>query len=128
MRNKLIALNLALVAVLMVLVVFKHEIAVAGQIEASGNELKASWYGLESCVNPDCLMANGEVFNEDEISCASRTHYGKVLTIEYQGKVIECPVKDKIAIRYDDTRVDLSKKAFETLADLDKGLISVVIR
>ena len=90
--------------------------------------LTASWYGLESCVNPDCLMANGEVFKENEISCASRTHYGKILEISYKGKTILCPVKDKISKTYDSTRVDLSKRAFETLADLDRGIIEIVIK
>ena len=123
MIKALICLVAIEIAVLVVLLVFKHEIVYG----AVPSEIKASWYGRESCVNPDCLMANGEVFDENEISCASRTHYGKIVTIEYQGKTIECPVNDKQSVNYMD-RIDLSKRAFETLADLDEGLISVVIR
>lgn len=91
----------------------------------TGISISASWYGYESCTNPKCLMANGEVFKPHEISCASRKYYGKTLKIEYKGKVIDCPVKDKIAKRFDESRVDLSKKAFSELEVLDKGLIRV---
>ena len=123
----LITLNLILTALAVGIVVFDRRIDYRADFESVGTNLKASWYGLESCVNPDCLMSNGEVFDENEISCASRTHYGKIVTIEYQGKTIECPVNDKQSVNYMD-RIDLSKRAFETLADLDEGLISVVIR
>ena len=124
MKNKLIALNLSLIAILVVLVVFKHEIVATGQISS----VVASWYGFESCVNPSCLMANGEVFDEDEISCASRTHYGKVLEISYKGKTILCRVNDKNSKKYDATRVDISRAGFLELENLDKGIIQVVIR
>ena len=87
----------------------------------------ASWYGIESCVEKECLMANGEKFDENKITCASRQFYGRTLKIEYQGKIIECLVTDKISKTYDNIRIDLSKKAFEILENLDKGLITITI-
>ena len=123
----LLTINLALLCVLAIMTHTSRTI-VYERPEGNLGLIKASWYGQESCVNPDCLMANGEVFREDKISCASRTHYGKVLEISYNGKTILCPVLDKISKTYDSTRVDLSKRAFETLADLDEGLITVVIK
>ena len=90
-------------------------------------EIIASWYGKESCVREDCKMANGEVFDENKISCASRQFYGKTIWIEYGDKEILCPVKDKIAVEYDDTRIDLSKAGFAKLDNLNKGLINIKI-
>ena len=127
----LLFLNIALLCVLGILTYLPSRTILFEQPGAfwglPGASMTASWYGFESCVNPDCLMANGEAFREDEISCASRTHYGKVLRIEYQGKTIECPVKDKISKTYDETRIDLSRSAFEELEDLDRGVIEVIV-
>ena len=127
MKNKLIALICLQIVILATLVLIPPRTIVYEAYNKPQSVL-ASWYGFESCVNPDCLMANGEVFNENEISCASRTHYGKILEISYKGKTILCPVSDKISKTYDSTRVDLSKRAFETLADLDRGIIEIVIK
>ena len=91
-------------------------------------EMTASWYGVESCVREDCLMANGEKFDENRISCASRQFYGKTIWIRYGDKEILCPVKDKIAKRFDETRVDISKMGFKELSgNLELGLIKVKI-
>ena len=129
MTKVLIITNCLLLALLVLILVFKHEIVVVGLLEDSTATLKASWYSeKEGCVHKSCLMANGERFDENKISCASRQFYGQVLQIEYNGKVIECPVTDKISKTYDSERIDLSKKAFETLADLDKGIITIVIK
>lgn len=99
-------------------------VALGGEL----SEIEASWYGFESCVHQDCLMANGTKFDETKISCASRQHYGKILTIEYQGKTIQCPVTDKISKTYDSTRIDISKAGFAELESLDKGLITIVLK
>jgi hypothetical protein len=87
--------------------------------------IKASWYGQESCVRKDCLMANGEVFREDDFTCASRKYYGKTLIIKYQDKKVSCEVKDKISRTYDDTRIDLSRGLFSRLDSLDKGILEI---
>lgn len=123
---KLLTLNLILTALLVVSLNFSRTIAVEGILKPT-ERVKASWYGFESCVNPDCLMANGEVFDENEISCASRTHYGKILEISYKGKTITCPVFDKQSVNYMD-RIDLSKRAFqELIGDLDQGIAEVIV-
>ena len=125
----LIYLNLALTAILAMLTLTHHSFVASGAELKAPEAFKASWYDEKSsCHYEGCLMANGERFDEDKISCASRQFYGQVLTIEYQGKTIECPVKDKISKTYDATRIDLSRKAFSELENLDKGLIQVVIR
>ena len=130
--KKLLFLNFALLCVLGILTTTSSSFIVPGAVLSQPEGvlmLTASWYGLESCVNPDCLMANGEVFNENEISCASRTHYGKVLEISYKGRTILCPVKDKISKTYDATIVDLSKQTFmELTGDLSLGVVQIVIK
>ena len=92
----------------------------------------ASWYGNEE-YPPGSLMANGEEFNDEHFTCASWDYpFGTVLGIYYGGttRIVYVRVTDRGPAKrlYEKGRIiDLSKKAFETLAPLDYGVIPVAI-
>lgn len=92
----------------------------------------ASWYSNEE-YPPGSLMANGEEFNDEHFTCASWDYpFGTVLGIYYGGttRIVYVRVTDRGPAKrlYEKGRIiDLSKKAFETLAPLDYGVIPVAI-
>lgn len=83
-----------------------------------------SWYGD---AYRGKLTANGERFNPDEFTCASR-HYplGSWLRVSANGKTIFVRVNDRISKRYAH-RLDLSRAAFEALAPLTRGLLDATV-
>lgn len=113
------------------LIFSNKEITVNNQVELKqlivAKQYLGSWYGeKDSCHYKGCPTASGERYNEDKISCASRTYFGKTLRIEHDGKSIFCKVNDKIAWWLDKERVDLSKAAFLALhPNLDDGIIKI---
>lgn len=96
----------------------------------------ASYYTYESCVREGTsgvYTASGERFNENDLTCAMRSReWGaryKITNLDNQKSVI---------VRLNDfgpnkklwnkgRKVDLSKGAFEKIADLRKGIIKVKI-
>jgi len=71
--------------------------------------------------------ANGERYNPEGMTCASRYHkFGTLLRIEHQGKSIVVRVNDRISKKYAH-RIDLSRGAFAKLAGLEVGLIEATI-
>ncbi len=87
----------------------------------------ASWYGED---HRGKLMANGEPFDPDRLTCAS-WHYpfGTRLLIEQGGRRVIVTVTDRGPNRRLRGRiVDLSRAAFSQLANLEQGLVPVVVR
>jgi rare lipoprotein A len=75
------------------------------------------------------VTKSGEVYNENRLTCASNTHkLGtklKVTNLE-NGKSVIVKVTDTGSFRK--VTLDLSKKAFERIAELEKGIINVKIK
>lgn len=96
-------------------------------IACASQEGIASWYSVASSSN---ITASGEEFQDEEMTCAMwdvpfNTKF-KVTNME-NGKSVVCRVNDRGPNRRLNRLIDLSKGAFEKIADLDKGIINVKI-
>lgn len=113
-------------------------------------ELTASWYSEESLKKEGTwktskgVMANGKRFDESAFTCATRLFplgsYVRVVVCESKGKgamaaapkgrrngEVVVKVTDRIGKRFAQTRIDLSKAAFEKIAPLNKGIVPVTV-
>lgn len=87
----------------------------------------ASWYG------PEChgkLMANGQPFDMNALTCASWHHpFGTKLRVTNisNGRAVVVTVTDRGPAKRLKRAIDLSRAAFESIADLKVGLITVQI-
>jgi rare lipoprotein A len=107
----------------------------SGAAEAS--QLKSSWYSEASLVKEGTrkpgelqLQANGKVFNENALTCACRLYkLGEKLKITNlnNGKSVIVVVTDRIGKRFANLRIDLSKRAFQSIANLDTGIIPISV-
>ena len=74
------------------------------------------------------VTRSGELFSQNKLTCASNTHpigtILKVTNIENNKSVI---VKVNDTGRFTKVTLDLSKRAFKKIADLDNGIIDVLI-
>jgi rare lipoprotein A (peptidoglycan hydrolase) len=101
---------------------------------ATHHDLKASYYSVQSLKDEGTWatsggrMANGAMFDENALTCATRL-YSKgtelKVTNKANGKSVIVKVTDRIGKRFAHTRIDLSKAAFATIADLDTGVIDI---
>jgi hypothetical protein len=101
--------------------------------------LKASWYSIESLKKEGTYkyskgaMANGKLFDDNAFTCANRLYpLDSILRITNlkSGNSIIVRTTDRIGKRFARTRIDLSKKAMETLGGkqaLEKGLLLVKV-
>ena len=75
------------------------------------------------------ITYSGDVFSQNKLTCASNTHpmgtMLKVTNVENNKSVI---VKVNDTGRFTKVTLDLSKRAFKKIADLDKGIINVIIK
>ena len=74
------------------------------------------------------VTKSGEVYNENRLTCASNTHkLGTKLKVTNldNGKSVIVKVTDTGS--FSKVTLDLSKKAFERIAELDKGIINIKI-
>lgn len=75
------------------------------------------------------VTKSGEVYNENRLTCASNTHkLGTKLKVTNldNGKSVIVKVTDTGS--FSKVTLDLSKKAFERIAELDKGIINIKIK
>jgi rare lipoprotein A len=98
--------------------------------------LKASWYSVQSLKTEGTwkyskgVMANGEKFKDEALTCATRLFkLGDCIRItnNANGKTVDVMVTDRIGKRFAKTRIDLSKSAFEKIADLKEGLVPISV-
>jgi rare lipoprotein A len=92
---------------------------------------KASWYGSEFCSGRPCRTASGEWFDENAFTCACSDDFplGTRFIVSYNENSVEVRCNDRGAFKKKYGRIlDLSKKAFETLAPNSKGVIWVRIK
>ena len=87
----------------------------------------ASYYTVKSSSN---ITASGERYNENALTCASMDYkfgtFLKVTNVE-NGKFVICRVNDRGGFKKYGRIIDLSKAAFNQIADLKKGIIKVKI-
>jgi rare lipoprotein A len=89
----------------------------------------ASWYDRSVCVGREyginCLTANGEVFNDSELTFAHKTmKFGTEVEFSYNGNKVVCRANDRGPFVYG-RDFDLSKGCFEKLTNLSKGVIKI---
>ena len=75
------------------------------------------------------ITKSGEVYNENRLTCASNTHkLGTKLKVTNldNGKSVIVKVTDTGS--FSKVTLDLSKKAFERIAELEKGIINIKIK
>ena len=103
---------------------------------ANAQELTASWYSVASLKQEGTWryshgrMANGHIFNDNAYTCATRLFpLGSLLRVKSNttGYSVRVRVTDRIGKRFAKTRIDLSKIAFEKIANLNQGLIKVKV-
>ena len=95
---------------------------------------QASWYSRKECIsakNPNALMANGQPLDDGALTCASWDYsFGTKLRVRRpdNGHSVVVTVTDRGPAKrlYKDGRtLDLSRRAFLTLAPLEVGVIKV---
>lgn len=89
----------------------------------------ASWYGKGF---EGKMTASGYIFSSKQLTCASNRYpFGTVLKVtnKENGESVVVVVTDRGSFTEKYGReIDLSKKAFKKIADLDEGLIQVDIK
>jgi len=93
-----------------------------------GDEHTVSWYGKKFHGKQ---TASGEIYDMHSFTCAATRKYSfgdtlKVTNIKNNKSVIVV-VNDRGDLKKFNRTLDLSKKAFSQIANLDKGLIKVTI-
>lgn len=98
--------------------------------------MTASWYSVDSLKKEGTwktskgVMANGKRFNDHAYTCATRLFpLGSTLRVQNSTSkaTILVRVTDRIGKRFAAKRIDLSKSAFEKIADLKQGIVSVKV-
>jgi hypothetical protein len=130
-------LPLAILAVVIFGLVFFAVIACQAQeVPVPARVLTASFYSVQSLKQEGTwktskgVMANGQKFDEDALTCATRLYpLGSVLMVSTLDRrnSISVKVTDRIGKRFATKRIDLSKAAFARLAPLSKGLVQVTV-
>ncbi len=112
---------------------------------AYAQTLIASWYSRASLIKEgtrkageEMRMANGKIFTDSGLTCATRLYpLGTLLRISTKkvckrngrvfndSKSVVVQVTDRISRRFARTRIDLSRNAFTRIADLEQGIVQV---
>jgi rare lipoprotein A len=99
--------------------------------------LTASWYSRASLIKEgtwkngqERRMANGESFNENNLTCANRLFpLGSMLRVTNlkSGKAVIVKTTDRIGKRFAKTRIDLSAGAFDRIDNRQQGIVQVKV-
>ena len=98
--------------------------------------LSASWYSIKSLTKEGTMkyskgiMANGHLFKDEALTCACRLYPLNTklkITNIHNNKSVVVKVTDRIGKRFALTRIDLSKAAFNKIADLQQGIIPISV-
>jgi rare lipoprotein A len=98
--------------------------------------LKASWYSVESLKKEGTwktskgVMADGTLFNDNSYVCATRLyplHTILCITNVQSGRSVIVRVADRIGKRFATKRIDLSKRAFSEIANLEQGVVPIKV-
>ena len=93
------------------------------------NEATVSYYDQSACGNreygKDCKTANGEIFDENELTFAHRTlKFGTRVTFRYNDRTVTCRANDRGPF-ISGREFDLSLGCFSALSGTSKGVIKV---
>jgi rare lipoprotein A (peptidoglycan hydrolase) len=114
----------------------KGENTKKGHFQDNSRVIIASWYSVQALKDEGTWlitqgrMANGKQFNENNFTCACRLYpIGTRLRITntVNAKSVEVTVTDRIGKRFAKTRIDLSKRAFATIAPLEQGIVPITV-
>lgn len=107
-------------------------------VTAYAQTLTASWYSVESLVKEGTrkqgekpIMANGKEFKDDSMVCASRDYplgIWLIVTNCNNNRSVIVQVTDRIGKRFKGKRIDLSKAAFNKIANLKQGIVQVEVK
>lgn len=104
---------------------------------AVANEIQASWYSVDSLKKEGTWayshgrMANGRIFDENALTCATRLYplgTKLIITNLNNNKSVIVTVTDRIGKRFARSRIDLSKGAFQEIASLKDGVIPIRVQ
>jgi len=99
--------------------------------KASSYVGKASFYtNKTNKLNGHNKTANGEIFNENSLTCASNRHkFNTLLKVENlkNGKSVICRVNDRGGFSKYGRVIDLSKRSFMAISDIKNGIVKVRI-
>jgi len=115
-----------------------QEVAVFEQREEAKEDIegiyraKVSFYDESYCrrFNPACITASGERFRETDMSCACSNNYdiGSHFRFSFNGNSVVARCNDRGSFKEKYGRdFDLSKGAFEALAPISRGVLTVEI-
>lgn len=123
--------------IFIIIIVLIANLGVSLTTPAFAQDLKASWYSEASLIKEGTrkvgerqVMANGQIFNDNLLVCATRLYpLGSLLRITNieNGKSVDVRVGDRIGKRFAETRIDLSKLAFSRISKLEKGIIPIKV-
>lgn len=106
--------------------------AVKAHNAESSPVLTASWYSTAEY--PEGVMANGEKLDDTKFTCASWDYPFNTRLLVYNkanAKSVQVKVADRgpgLRLYKNGRIIDLSKAAFNAVADLDQGVISVDVK
>ncbi len=109
----------------------KEATAASSQVVTSreGGEKQAfaSWYGFESCTNPECLQANTKPMVEGDsgMACSSAFRLGDRIRISYNTIELVLTCTDRGNFEDLGRGFDIHKWSFEKLAPLSRGVIKI---
>ena len=119
----------SLIAVLTLVYALVIWIAAAPPVRAAGcQQVIASWYGTESCVNKrDCRTANGERFTGRDLTAAHKSlPFGTKLRVTYGKRSLVVRINDRGPF-IKGRSLDLSRAAASQLGMQKNGVATVCI-
>lgn len=111
------------------LIVFAMLMTVAATpSEASGKQVRASWYGYETCSKRKvCRTASGERFNQDGLTAAHKSlPFGTKVRVTYHARSIVVTINDRGPF-IKGRSLDLSKGAARKLGCSGVCLVSMTV-
>ena len=102
---------------------------VAHGASCSGQWMKASWYGMETCRGKSrCLTADGTRFNGEQMLVAHRSMpFGTKLRITYGGKSVVAVVRDRGPAKWTGKDIDLSRAVAAKIGLIAAGVGTVCV-
>ena len=130
-------IRIALIVAFMISLTVLTSVCVAGEILPSTPiRLQASWYSRADLIRDGqdkrthFVMANGKVFYDDFMVCASWDYpLNSLLLVTNLDNGLSVVVKnsDRTAKRFKGKRCDLSKGAFSRIASCKQGVVPVLV-
>ena len=128
-------MNKSLYALMVVSLITVNTLIIPVTTCAEGStRLIASWYSKSSLRTEGTfkyskgVMANGKIFSDNAFTCACNTYpLGTLLLVTAieSGRSVIVRTTDRTNKRFKGKRIDLAKRAFMAIADIEQGIVSV---